>query len=59
MSDRLKEEAKRIEELLAGKSISEIYRPRKNKICLEFSDGMRFSIDSSVLINLKFSITDS
>ena len=58
MSDKLKEEAKAILELLEGKCISKVFRPRIGEICIEFSDGSRFFTNAENSSSLEFSVTD-
>jgi len=53
----LNDEANQIEELLKGKSVSRVLRPRESEVCIEFTDGSRFFIQSSSTNDLVFSIT--
>jgi hypothetical protein len=57
MSKELEIEAISIEELIKEKSISRIFRPRKNEICIELSDGMRFFVNAPIGSSLEFSVT--
>lgn len=52
----LEAEADRICKLLIGKSISNVFLPRKNEIVIEFEYGSRFIINESDG-NLDLSIT--
>ena len=51
----LDEEAKRIEHLLRGKVLTNVYRHRRNEIVLEFSDGSRLMVDAAS--DLEISVT--
>lgn len=53
----LEQEASSILELLDARVVSRILRPRPNEICIEFSDGTRFYIDSQSSDSLSFSVT--
>ena len=57
MSKELENEADKLKELLNGKSVSEIFRHRKNELCIQFSDGTRLFIDGAKNQNLEFSVT--
>jgi hypothetical protein len=57
VSDELDTEAKSMEDLLAGKSIDTILRPRENEICIQCTDGTRLIIDINKSNKLNFSIT--
>jgi hypothetical protein len=51
----LENEASQIQGLIAGKTLTRVFRPRPNEIALEFSDGTRFLIDTKSIP--EFSIT--
>ena len=53
----LNEEANSIESLLSGKSISKIFRPNIDEICVQCTDGTRFFIGIGQNGQLEFSIT--
>jgi hypothetical protein len=55
--DELDVEASKIAELLIDKKVSKVFRPRTGEVCLEFSDGTRFFVDSKQNGELEFSIT--
>ena len=57
VSDELDTEAKAMENLLTGKSIDSILRPRENEVCIQCSDGTRLIIDISQNNKLNFSVT--
>ena len=56
--ESLNSEAKKIEALVRGKSVSKVFRPRKNEICIVFDDGSRFFVDALGQDGLDFSITE-
>ncbi|MGP4846276.1 hypothetical protein ACTXGQ_19285 [Marinobacter sp. 1Y8] len=55
--DSLGYEAKAIQELLEGKVLTRVMRPRIHEVVLEFSDGSRFFVDTQAEISLEFSVT--
>ena len=55
--DNLGHEAKAIQELLAGKVLTRVMRPRIHEVVLEFSDGTRFFVDTQSGSVLECSIT--
>jgi hypothetical protein len=57
VSNELDTEAKSMEDLLAGKSIDSILRPRENEVCIQCTDGTRLIIDINQSNKLNFSIT--
>jgi len=57
VNDELDTEAKSMSDLLAGKSIDSILRPRENELCIQCTDGTRLIIDISRSNKLNFSIT--
>ena len=57
MDEKLELEADSIQEHLNNKCITRILRPRENELCIEFTDGTRFFVNSSVGEALEFSIT--
>ncbi|WP_133502083.1 hypothetical protein [Marinomonas balearica] len=57
MNDNLEQEARSILELLEGKRISKVFRPRVGEICIECSDGTRLFANTKDGSALDFSIT--
>lgn len=57
LNDELEKEAKLILELLEGKRIVKVFRPRASELCIECSDGTRFFANTKDGSGLDFSIT--
>ena len=57
MEEGLDHEAKKLQKLLNGKSLSLVMRPNSNDLCIEFTDGTRFFVTAPNQCVLDFSIT--
>ena len=53
--EKLDGEARKIQELIVGKAVSGVFRPRINEVVLQFSDGTRFLVDTKSIP--EFSVT--
>ena len=47
MADHLEDEARRATDLLAGKTVSRVWRHRLSEVAIEFTDGTRLLVDGN------------
>jgi hypothetical protein len=57
MSDDLSQEARRMTELLVGKTVKIVRRHRSSEVLVEFADGTRLFVNGINHAELDFSVT--